>query len=76
VIKHFFLDEKRRSGKDVISNLVLPLIGFATTAWLWTSLSGLTLIVGLSWAALGLVYLLVLTRGFRRPTPQLDLKEV
>lgn len=76
VIKHFFVDEKRRSGKDVISYLVLPLIGFATTAWLWTSLSGLTLIVGLSWAALGFIYLLVLTRGFRRPTPSLDLKEV
>jgi amino acid transporter len=76
VIKHFFVDEKRRRGSDVFSYLVLPLIGFATTAWLWTSLSGLTLIVGLSWAALGFVYLLVLTRGFRRPTPHLDLKEV
>jgi hypothetical protein len=32
------------------------LIGFASTVWLWTSLSGLTLIVGLSWAGLGLVY--------------------
>ncbi len=76
VIKHFFVDEKRRSGSEVVSYVVLPLIGFAATVWLWTSLSGLTLIVGLSWAAIGFVYLLVLTRGFRRPTPQLDLKEV
>jgi amino acid transporter len=76
VIKHFYVDEKRRSGKDIVSYVVLPLIGFAATVWLWTSLSSLTLIVGLSWAALGFVYLLVLTRGFRRPTPHLDLKEI
>lgn len=76
VIKHFYVDGKRRSGRDTVSYLILPLIGFATTAWLWTSLSGLTLIVGLSWAALGFGYLLVITHGFRRPTPHLDLKEV
>jgi amino acid transporter len=76
VIKHFYVDGRRRSGRDTVSYLILPLIGFATTAWLWTSLSGLTLIVGLSWAALGFIYLLVITRGFRRPTPHLDLKEI
>lgn len=76
VIKHYVVDEKRRSPGELLSYLVLPMIGFASTAWLWTSLSGLTLIVGLTWAAIGFVYLLVLTRGFRRPTPQLDLTEV
>lgn len=76
VIKHFVIDGSRRSGREILSYLVLPLIGFAATVWLWTSLSGQTLVVGLCWAALGFGYLLVLTRGFRRPTPQLDLKEV
>lgn len=76
VIKHFVIDGKRRTGRDLLSFLVLPLIGFAATVWLWTSLSGLTLLVGLCWAAVGFGYLLVLTRGFRRPTPQLDLKEI
>jgi amino acid transporter len=76
VIKHFVVDQRRRGARDLLSYLVLPLIGFAATAWLWTSLSGLTLVVGLTWAGIGVVYLLVLTRGFRRPTPQLDLQEV
>ena len=36
VIKHYFIDE---GEKNVVNNLVLPLIGFVLTAWLWTSLS-------------------------------------
>jgi putrescine importer len=45
------------------------------TIWLWTSLSPRALTVGLIWLAIGLVYLLILTRGFTRKTPMLDLKE-
>jgi hypothetical protein len=67
---------RRRTARDILSFVVLPLVGFATTAWLWTSLSALTLLIGLAWTGAGLIYLLFLTRGFRRPTPQLDLKEV
>ena len=72
VIKHYFIDA---GEKNVLNNLVLPLIGFLLTVWLWTSLSWLTLEVGLAWLAVGFVWLLVMTRGFSRPTPTLDLKE-
>lgn len=75
VVKHYFLDGKERTGLGMLNNLVLPLIGFALTVWLWTSLSGRTFIIGLSWLALGVVILAIVTRGFRRPTPMLDLKE-
>ncbi|MGA5545375.1 APC family permease [Mycobacterium sp. NPDC051198] len=75
VIKHYFVDRQERDGAKVISNLVLPLIGFLLTVWLWTSLSGLTLVIGLSWLAVGFVWLAGVTRGFQRPTPVLDLKE-
>lgn len=73
VIKHFFLDRGERS---VLSNLVLPLIGFVLTVWLWTSLSGLTLKVGLAWLGVGFIWLLTVTRGFRRPTPVMDIEPV
>ncbi|GLP73857.1 putrescine importer [Mycobacterium antarcticum] len=72
VIKHYFIDE---GEKNVLNNLVLPLIGFVLTVWLWTSLSWLTLEVGLIWLAIGFVWLLVVTRGFQRPTPVLALEE-
>ena len=75
VIKHFYIDRKERAGAQVLRNFVLPLIGFGLTVWLWTSLSAETFIVGLSWLAVGVVLLAIVTRGFRRPTPMLDLKE-
>lgn len=75
VIKHYFMDEKKRQGAHVLTYLVVPVIGFALTIWLWTSLSPRTLVIGLIWLAVGFVYLLVLTRGFQRKTPMLDLKE-
>ncbi|MGV0853014.1 APC family permease [Mycolicibacterium phlei] len=72
VIKHFFIDLRER--RNVLLNLVLPLVGFALTVWLWTSLSGLTLVIGLCWLAIGGIWLLSVTRGFREPTPVLELE--
>lgn len=70
VIKHYFVDMRER---NVLLNLIAPAIGFLLTAWLWTSLSGTALTIGLIWLAIGFVWLLGVTRGFRRPTPVLDL---
>ena len=50
------------------------MIGFLLTVWLWTSLSGLTLIDRIVWLAIGFIWLLGVTRGFRRPTPVLDIE--
>lgn len=75
VIKHYFVDLQERSGGQIIGSLILPLIGFALTVWLWTSLSVMTLVTGLIWLAVGFAWLLGVTRFFRRPTPTLDLKE-
>jgi len=72
VIKHYFVDE---GEKNVLNNLVLPGIGFVLTVWLWTSLSWLTLEVGLIWLVIGVGWLLVVTRGFQRPTPVLAIEE-
>jgi putrescine importer len=75
VVKHFFIDGRERTGVNVLRNLVLPLIGFGLTIWLWTSLAPSTFLVGLAWLAVGVVLLAIVTHGFRRPTPMLDLKE-
>jgi hypothetical protein len=75
VIKHYFIDAGDRGGGGVLNNLVLPLIGFGLTVWLWFSLSGFTLVVGLIWLAAGFVWLLAVTRGFSRPTPVLAIEE-
>jgi putrescine importer len=75
VIKHYFFGERRRGGAASINYLVLPVIGFILTVWLWTSLAPRTLLIGAVWLAVGFGYLLVITRGFRRQTPMLDLRE-
>ncbi len=75
VIKHYFVDQGERGLLGVLLNVVLPAIGFLLTAWLWTSLSGLTLKVGIIWLAIGFAWLLFVTRGFQRPTPVLALEE-
>jgi amino acid transporter len=72
VLKHYFIDE---GEKNVLNNLVLPIIGFLLTVWLWTSLSADALEIGLVWLAIGFVWLLGVTRGFQRPTPVLDMAE-
>jgi putrescine importer len=75
VIKHYFVDAEERGGGGFVNNLLLPLIGFLLTVWLWTNLSGLALKVGLIWLAIGFVWLLVVTRAFQRPTPVLAMEE-
>lgn len=72
VIKHYFVDE---GEKNVLNNVVLPGIGFVLTVWLWTSLSWLTLEVGLVWLVIGVIWLATVTRGFHRPTPVLAIEE-
>ena len=74
VIKHYFIDLRERSGASLLRHLILPGIGFILTVWLWFSLSGLTLIVGLCWLGAGLLWLLIVTRGLTRPTPVMDIE--
>lgn len=74
VIKHYFIDLRERSGIALLRHLILPGIGFVLTVWLWTSLSGPTLVVGVCWLAVGLLWLTGVTRGFRRPTPVMEIE--
>ncbi|MGY4708362.1 APC family permease [Mycolicibacterium sp. CBM1] len=75
VIKHYFIDLRERQGAQLVTSLIFPVTGFILTAWLWTSLDGLALTIGLCWLAIGFIWLLGVTHGFRRPTPVLDLEE-
>jgi amino acid transporter len=69
VIKTYVIDGGRRGGADIVKFAVIPFLGFAFTIYLWTKLSGVAFEVGLAWLALGFLYLVYLTRGFRKPPP-------
>jgi putrescine importer len=75
VIKHYIIDDGRRGAGDILRYAVVPAIGVALTAWLWTSLSSTTFTVGGIWVAIGVAYLLFLTRMFTRRPPSLALDE-
>ncbi|WP_024356578.1 APC family permease [Leucobacter chironomi] len=60
---------------DWVLRGVLPLIGFAMSLWLWTSLQPGTWVVGGIWFAIGVVILAINTRFFTRPVPRMDFSE-
>ncbi|EYT52270.1 Putrescine importer PuuP [Leucobacter sp. UCD-THU] len=62
----------RKTPKDIFNYIVMPAIGTIMTGILWAFLSGYSLAGGLTWTALGFIYLLFLTKGFRRPVASFD----
>jgi putrescine importer len=69
VIAYFF--RHRRDRLNPLRYVVIPLIGALIDVALLTQLDKDALILGLSWLGIGIIYLLVLTRGFTRQPPDL-----
>lgn len=63
---------RRRTPKDIINYIVMPLVGTLLTGLLWVNLDGNALLGGLIWTGLGFVYLLFITRGFRKKVASFD----
>ncbi|MGY1764543.1 APC family permease [Geodermatophilus sp. SYSU D00779] len=68
---------RRRTGEPlpVLGYVVVPAVGAAVDLWLLTNLDGTAITLGLVWLALGVVYLAVLTRGFRQAPPEVDFTD-
>ncbi|WP_326955478.1 APC family permease [Amycolatopsis sp. NBC_01286] len=64
-----------RSGKRVLTWVVFPVIGAVVDLWLLVNLDGIALIFGVVWLAIGIVVLAAITRGFRRPPPEMTFEE-
>jgi len=71
VIAQFWIREKRnKTLKDHFNHLVLPVMGALTVGALWINLEETSMVLGLVWAAVGIIYLAFVTRTFRNPVPQ------
>ncbi|MCA0379188.1 MAG: APC family permease [Actinobacteria bacterium] len=66
VIVHFFVKKRERSVRGILIYCVLPGLGVAANIWLWVNLGPLALIVGSVWTLLGVLFLAVKSRGFRK----------
>lgn len=53
----------------------MPAIGAAVSVYLLTKLSDDALRIGGVWLAIGIVYLAFLTKGFRRPAPEMTFDD-
>jgi putrescine importer len=73
VIRHFYLRRGQRRGTAFFTNLVFPLAGALVCTYVWMSLTEKAKVVGFAWLGLGLVYLTLLTRGFKTRPKQLEL---
>lgn len=65
VIRHFFFRLRLREGSCLFSNLIFPSLGALVCTYLWLSLSMRARIAGFIWLFIGVVYLFLLTKGFR-----------
>ena len=72
VVKSFYLMKRDR---NLVRDVLAPLAGLLFCAAIWWSLPILAKWIGGAWLLIGIVYLTVLTRGFRRPPAQLDFAE-
>jgi hypothetical protein len=68
-----FYERKRRGS--LWRDLLPPAGGFLFCLFIWLSLPHLAKTIGAAWLVTGIVYLAVLTRGFRRPPARLDFAE-
>jgi putrescine importer len=72
VIRHYYVRLGQRRGVYVFTNLLFPLAGALVCSYVWMSLTGKAKLVGFGWLLLGVLYLAVLTRGFRVPPKKLE----
>lgn len=71
VVWHFFVRLRQRSGIHFLTNLIIPCVGACITYVVWWNLSPQSKLLGFSWLALGLLYLLIKTRLFTLEPPKL-----
>ena len=62
---------KNRSLKAWLGFVLVPAVGVVINVWLWLSLDSISMMIGGAWFVVGLVYLLIKTRGFKAPAPDL-----
>lgn len=75
VIFHYYLNAERRGLRELVLFLLFPLIGLLADLWLMVSLDHLAIWLGATWLVLGVIYLAVITGGFRQQPPEMHFEE-
>lgn len=75
VIAYFIREHQAGRKHHPVAYVVIPAVGALIDAWLLLQLDANAIRLGLIWLAIGLVALLILTRFFTRPTPEMQFSE-
>lgn len=76
VIVYFVVRQKRyKSINDIFSYIIMPTLGAGTTGMLWYFLHADAFLGGAIWLTVGIIYMLFLTRFFRRKLGNLGFDE-
>lgn len=75
VFVYYFIRQKMRDFKSIIHYLIFPLIGTCLMAYLWSNLDKDAIILGLSWTIVGAIYLLMLTKVFKKDISIIKFEE-
>ena len=71
VISRYALrDGRTKNFKDIVSFVIIPLLGFLSVFAMWLEIEETALKFGLWWAMFGILYLGYKTKGFKHPAPQ------
>jgi predicted membrane channel-forming protein YqfA (hemolysin III family) len=75
VIFYYFRQRREGHNLNVMLYLVVPILGAIVTVYLMTRLDVHAVTLGLSWLAVGVIVLAIVTRGFRRQPPEIEYVE-
>ena len=75
VIFHYYIRGKERGAWNIFKHLVVPAIGILILIVVFIYLETQAKILGGIWLAIGLIYLVVKTRGFKTLPPEMHLDE-
>ena len=74
-IVYFFRQKREGHRISPVLGLVVPIIGAAVTLYLLTRLDVHAIVLGLSWLAVGVIVLALVTRGFRQLPPEVTYSD-
>ncbi len=71
----FYIKRKAGRKRNILADLVVPLLGFICCFIIWWGLAPVAKVAGSCWFAVGLIFLLIKTNGFKKKITLMDFKE-
>ena len=75
-LRQFFFLRPPGEKRSIMSDAIIPLLGFLVCFIIWISLPSPAKIVGGTWLITGLIYLFIKTRGLKQKPVELDFKDI